>query len=184
MQIVLASESPRRRTFLEALGFKLIVAASHVDETPMPEELAEDLVLRLAQKKAKAIYKDHENIVLAADTVVVLDNQIIGKPQNLNEARKILSLLSGHCHEVITGYALLKEDQCIQKVVRTKVWFRKLSDEEIENYISTKEPYDKSGAYAIQGGAAVFVDHIEGSFTNIIGLPVKEVLESLEEITQ
>ncbi|MDA0712557.1 MAG: Maf family protein [bacterium] len=180
MQIILASGSARRKDFLEALGFKVIVVVTDIDESSLPEETAENLVVRLAKEKAEAVTLDSDLIIIAADTVVVFRNEILGKPRDRSDALDMLQKLSGACHEVVTGYALKLNDKCIQNVVRTKVWFRKLTLNEIESYIATKEPYDKSGSYGIQGLAAVFVDRIEGSYTNIIGLPVKEVLESLE----
>lgn len=180
MQIILASGSPRRKDFLEALDFKVIVVRTDIDETSLSEESAEDLVLRLSKEKAQAVTLESDLIILAADTVVVFQNEILGKPKDVEDAFSILQKLSGACHEVVTGYTLLRENKCVQNVVRTKVCFRKLAAKEIESYITTKEPYDKSGSYGIQGLAAIFVDRIEGSYTNIIGLPIKEVLESLE----
>lgn len=178
MKLLLASTSPRRKMLLENLGFDLQIIGPDIDESILPLEQPDELVLRLSKEKAQTV-EEKNIVILAADTIVVCENKILGKPIDKNEAREFLKLLSNRFHEVLTGFTLRKNDRAMSKIVRTKVWFRPLSEKEIESYISTKEPYDKAGAYAIQG-PTIFVDRIEGSFTNVIGLPVKEVLESLE----
>ena len=182
MNLLLASSSPRRKMLLEGLGFDLKIVAPKIDEAPLPNENPHDLVLRLAKQKAEAVSGNYDLIVLAADTVVVCAGQLLGKPKDKSEARLFLQKLSNTCHKVLTGYTLLKGHQYISHVVTTQVWFRNLKEIEIEAYVATKEPYDKAGGYAIQGAAAAFIDRIDGSFTNVIGLPLKEVLESLQQM--
>ncbi len=183
MNLVLASSSPRRKMLLEVLGFELKIVSPQINETPLPGECPNDLVTRLSQKKAQAVHADHALIVLAADTIVVCAGEILGKPQDKAEAKLFLKKLSNTSHTVLTGYTILKGIQHVSRIVATQVWFRDLKASEIDAYISTKEPYDKAGGYAIQGAAAAFIDRIEGSFTNVVGLPVKEVLESLEQMS-
>ena len=183
MNLLLASSSPRRKMLLEGLGFVLKIVSPEIDETPLSGESPRDLVLRLSEQKAKAVSANPDLMVLAADTVVVCQNQLLGKPKDQFEAKQFLEKLSNKSHQVLTGYTLLRGHQQLSRVVITDVFFRNLKECEIETYIATQEPYDKAGGYAIQGAAAAFIDIIEGSFTNVIGLPMKEVLESLEQIS-
>ncbi len=178
--LVLASASPRRRDLLGQLGLRFTVAAADLDETPRPAEAPEAYVLRLAREKAQAVAGRFPGAwVLAADTPVVLVMELLGKPRDEAEARDMLSRLSGRTHEVHTGVALAgRADEAL--VVRTRVTFRALSAGEIAWYAGTGEPLDKAGAYAIQGKGGFLVAAIEGSPTNVIGLPLGETLALLQ----
>ncbi len=177
--LVLASASPRRRDLLGQLGLRFTVAAADLDETPRPDEAPEAYVLRLAREKARAVASRFPDTwVLAADTTVVLGRELLGKPRDEAEAREMLTRLSGRTHEVHTGVALAgRADEAL--VVRTRVTFRTLSAGEIAWYVGTGEPRDKAGAYAIQGKGGFLVAAIEGSPTNVIGLPLGETLALL-----
>lgn len=177
--LVLASASPRRRDLLGQLGLRFTVAAADLDETPRPNEPPEAYVLRLAREKAQAVAGRFPGAwVLAADTTVVLGTELLGKPRDEAEARDMLSRLSGRTHEVHTGVAVSgRADEAL--VVRTRVTFRTLSAGEIAWYAGTGEPLDKAGAYAIQGKGGFLVAGIEGSPTNVIGLPLVETLALL-----
>ncbi len=177
--LVLASASPRRRDLLGQLGLRFTVAAADLDETPRPDEPPEAYVLRLAREKAQAVAGRFPGTwVLAADTTVVLGRELLGKPRDEAEAREMLTRLSGRTHEVHTGVALAgRADEAL--VVRTRVTFRTLSAGEIAWYAGTGEPLDKAGAYAIQGKGGFLVAAIEGSPTNVIGLPLGETLALL-----
>lgn len=177
--MILASASPRRAELLTAAGIPFEVRPAHVDETLLPGEDARTYATRLAVEKARAIatYADGRP-VLAADTVVVTDSQVLGKPVDADDARRMLRLLSGRAHEVLTAVALLSrgpnesEPRMDAQIESTTVQFRPLETAEIEWYVSTGEPSDKAGAYAIQGLASRFVTRIEGSYSNVVGLPV------------
>lgn len=177
--LVLASASPRRRDLLGQLGLRFTVAAADLDESPRVGEAPEAYVLRLAREKAQAVAGRFPGAwVLAADTTVVLGMELLGKPRDEAEARDMLSRLSGRTHEVHTGVALAgRADEAL--VVRTRVTFRSLSAGEIAWYAGTGEPLDKAGAYAIQGKGGFLVAAIEGSPTNVIGLPLGETLALL-----
>jgi len=179
MHIVLASSSPRRNLLLTSAGFTLKVIAPHIDETVRDGEAPEDYVKRLAKEKSDVKGLDGSKVVVAADTTVVLDSEILGKPANEEEARAMLGSLSGRQHEVLTGFAVRRAHFLHVEVVKTKVVFRHLTAQEIESYVNTKEPLDKAGAYGIQGIGSSLIDQIHGSFTNVIGLPLKEVLEAI-----
>lgn len=177
--LVLASASPRRRELLGQLGLRFTVAAADLDETPQADEAPEAYVLRLAREKARAVAARFPGAwVLAADTTVVLGSELLGKPRDEAEAREMLSRLSGRTHEVHTGVALAGRAE-EATVVRTRVTFRTLSAGEIDWYVGTGEPLDKAGAYAVQGRGGVFVEALEGSPTNVIGLPLGETLALL-----
>jgi septum formation protein len=171
---VLASGSPRRRQLLEQLGLKFEVRAPDVDESVLPGEQPAAYVERLARAKAAAV---SGAIVLAADTTVAVGAEILGKPADAGDARRMLQLLSGREHSVFTGIATHRGS----RVVETKVAFKPLTAAEIEWYVGTPEPYDKAGGYGIQGLAAAFITHIGGSPTNVIGLPLPETLELLAQ---
>lgn len=174
--LLLASASPRRRELLERIGIPLDVVPVDVDESPVPGEAPERLARRLARAKALAARARAEGRpVLAADTIVVLGGEILGKPRDGADARRMLRLLSGRWHEVLTAVALLLPDgRLLDGIGRTAVRFAALQDEEIERYAGSREPYDKAGAYALQGIAAWFVEEVRGSVTNVIGLPLEE----------
>ncbi|MBW2090851.1 MAG: septum formation inhibitor Maf [Deltaproteobacteria bacterium] len=181
--LILASDSPRRRELLAILNIDYEVRPSQVDETIIPGESASAHVLRLAQAKADRCADHHpDSWIIAADTVVVLNEKIMGKPRNRAEAAEMLRSLSGRRHNVLTGYCLLnrklKKREC--DFARTEVEFRKLSASDIETYLDSNEPIDKAGAYAIQGRGAALVSRITGSYTNVVGLPLSEVIELLK----
>lgn len=183
MRVVLASKSPRRKWLLESAGLEVEVEPAATDETPGFEEPPADLAERLARAKAWAVEReDDEAPILAADTVVSLRGELLGKPLDENDARRILRRLSGDEHEVLTGYCVRYRGQERTGAVRTQVWFRSLRDDEIERYLKTGEAMDKAGAYGIQGAAGPFVDRIAGSYTNVIGLPLAEVLWEIEDL--
>jgi septum formation protein len=184
LPVILASASPRRLDLLKRIGVRVEVIPPEIDETPEPEELPDDLVRRLASSKALAVAgqvpKNQDCLVLAADTVVVQENSILGKPSDREEASAMLRCLSGQVHQVVTGVAMVRAlDREIVSVTRTtRVRFRTLSDSWIEWYLNTGEPFGKAGAYAIQGAGALLVDSIDGSWTNVVGLPL-EILPDL-----
>jgi septum formation protein len=170
--LVLASASPRRRDLLSQLGLRFTVAAADLDETPLAGEVADAYVLRLAREKARAVAQRFPGAwVLAADTTVALGPELLGKPGDAAEAREMLSRLSGRTHSVYTGVALAGRAD-VATVVRTGVTFRTLSAAEIGWYVETGEPMDKAGAYAVQGVGAMFIERIDGSYTNVVGLPL------------
>lgn len=177
--LLLASASPRRKELLEQIGLRFQVQAMDIDETVKTGESAFDYVLRLAREKAQAgVNARSEMIVLAADTTVVLNGEILGKPENEIDARAMLEKLSGSKHQVLTGIAMAKkvgEEVSLEaRVVETNVYFSTLNDQQIEAYIKSGEPMGKAGAYGIQGKAALFVERIEGSYSNVVGLPIAE----------
>ena len=182
MKLVLASASPRRRALLTEAGLTFDVTAVDLDERVRPGEQPEPYVTRLALAKARAGLAQNPGVaVLGADTTVAIDNEILGKPVDDSDARRMLQQLSGRAHQVLTGVALAWRDGDRVAVDRTTVWFKTLSSSDIEQYVATGEPRDKAGAYAIQGLASRFVERIEGSFSNVVGLPVAVVLQLLAE---
>lgn len=172
-RLFLASSSPRRSEILNQLGLSFDAAGVDIDETPVPGEDAETMVLRLACGKAEAAARP-ERLVLAADTAVVLDGEIFGKPVDREDALTMLGRLSGREHEVLTGVAVAAAGQVDSAVSRTRVWFRKIRRDEALDYWHSGEPHDKAGAYGIQGLGGVFVSRIEGSYSGVVGLPVFE----------
>ncbi|HWR92073.1 MAG TPA: Maf family nucleotide pyrophosphatase [Desulfobacterales bacterium] len=181
-RIVLASASPRRAELLDSAGIRFQVIPGHIDETPLPGELPIDHVLRLAAEKAIEVARREEgDFFIGADTIVLCAGEIMGKPRDNADADRMLTMLSGVPHEVITGFAVYDRHQNRLKsqAVTTKVYFKQLSTAEIGAYIATGCPLDKAGAYAIQGGAAHMVRRIDGSYTNVVGLPLCEVVEML-----
>jgi septum formation protein len=180
-QVVLASASPRRRHLLGLLGISFTVVVANVDETPRADETPDDLASRLAVSKARAIARSHpEAIVLAADTVVALGERLLGKPQDANDATRMLAALRGRAHRVLTGVAVAHGDSIVwQGVTTTLVWMRDYSDDEIARYIATGRPLDKAGAYAIQDPEFRPVARIEGCYPNVVGLPLCEVQRAL-----
>ena len=178
-KLVLASASPRRRELLASLGLDFVIKIPEIDETPLPNEVPRLFAERLAREKAEAITADSESVLIAADTIVVQHETILGKPGNEKEAFSMLSGLSGPTHEVITGVCGKRGAHTEVFSVLTEVIFRALNPKEIENYIATGDPMDKAGAYAIQGGASHMVKAINGSYTNVVGLPLCELHETL-----
>lgn len=184
-RIVLASASPRRLELLASAGVEFDVFASDIPEEPIPGEAPADFAVRLARDKAVATAARTEGRwFVGADTIVVCAGEIMGKPVDEADAVRMLRKLSGVFHEVITGYAVYdrERDGLLCKAVVTRVVFKPLRDEEISAYVATGCPMDKAGAYAIQGGAAYMVERIDGSYTNVVGLPLCEVVEDLRRI--
>ncbi len=181
-RIILASASPRRRYLLEQAGLRFEVIPSKLDESLRPAAAPEEHVRSLAQDKALEIARAHPKAwVIGADTVVVIEGRILGKPEGMGQARRMLGRLSGRKHLVHTGFSLccLARERQISAAVTTAVEFKSLSAAEIEWYLQTGEPFDKAGAYAIQGIGTFLVRRINGSYTNVVGLPVCEVIEVL-----
>lgn len=179
-KLILASSSPRRAELLKNAGISFEVMPPSADEIIHPEESPAGFTIRTAREKAESIAA--EGTVLGADTAVVIDGGILGKPADTEDAGRMLRLLSGRMHEVITGVCLHSAEKTECFHVATTVLFRDLTDEEINAYILTGEPMDKAGAYAIQGAAAGMVRRIEGSYSNVVGLPLCEVIEKLKEL--
>jgi septum formation protein len=190
-QIVLASGSPRRAEILRKVGWSFEALPVDLDETPVPGEDPVAYVERLAREKAEAAAsRVPDRVVLGCDTTVVIDDQKLGKPLDNDDARRMIRMLSGRWHEVLTGVALISPgiragDPAIRRVTHesTRVRFAELSDDEIDWYVATGEPMDKAGAYAIQGCAAFFIEAIEGDYFNIVGLPVRLVYKLMKEIS-
>ncbi|MCX5717052.1 MAG: Maf family protein [Nitrospirae bacterium] len=183
-EIVLASASPRRREILELTGLRFRVDTSRYEETLVHTVNPHNLAKRLSLEKARAVagkYKDA--LIIAADTFIVFKGKLLGKPHTSKEARNMLTMLNGKSHSVITGYTILDTGagQKITRSVETKVWFKKMSSEEIDAYIVTKEPLDKAGAYAIQGRGSVIVKKIEGDYLNVVGLPLFDLAVTLKK---
>ncbi|MDD5724071.1 MAG: Maf family protein [Syntrophales bacterium] len=181
---ILASASPRRRELLGALIPDFEIIPSDIDERPLDEESPEDHVLRLSREKALAVSRANPGRwVLGADTVVVIDGEMLGKPATPTDAKRMLGLLSGREHKVVTGFALVGggEGVVVNDAVQSGVLFKDISEKEMEWYARTSEPYDKAGGYAVQGKASFFIKEIHGSYTNVIGLPLCEVVTAMEK---
>ncbi len=180
--IYLASQSPRRRQLLQQIGVQFQVISCEIEETPLPNETPRDFVRRMAIDKARAghmLHPDHP--VLGSDTVVVIDGQILGKPRDREHAIAMLLQLAGREHRVLTGVALMAEQQHY-RLADSRVRFRDISSNEAAAYWDTGEPADKAGGYAVQGHGAVFIEHISGSYSGIMGLPLYETAELMKEI--
>lgn len=183
--LILASSSPRRRELLQQLGLKFSVFSPNVDESVLLDEQAEVYVQRLAQSKATAVLSQFgDACVIAADTTLVIDDMIIGKPESKQHAFHIWSLLSGRKHEVLTGVCVANVHCKQALVVRTSVEFQQLSLGDMENYWATGEPLGKAGGYAIQGIAAQYITRIEGSYSNVVGLPLYETMQLLKAVNE
>jgi len=183
-QLILASQSPRRHYLLEQAGLDFTVVPSDFDEDSVKLSEPADYVKILAQKKAETVARQYpDSWVIGADTIVTIDNTVLGKPNHVDDARQMLKRLSGQTHLVWTGYAIIcwRREVRISAAVQTDVQFKVLSEEEIEWYVQTDEPFDKAGAYAIQGLGTFLVRSINGSYSNVVGLPVCEVIETLIE---
>ena len=182
--IILASVSPRRKELLEKIGLKFEVDASDCEEGINPGLEPREIVRQLSIKKAKSVAARHKNaIIIAADTIGIIDDKILGKPHSENEASKMLREISGKSHLVITGFSILDTttNKIITAVVNTRVYIKKLTGEEIDAYLKTGEPLEKAGAYAIQGMGAVIVEKIEGDYYNVMGLPLSALVKALKE---
>src|SRR3972149_243191 len=183
-RIILASSSPRRKVLLEKIGLSFDICHSNIDENIKKGETPEEHCLRLAEEKAKEAAKNvKRGWIIGADTIVFIDNRILGKPSGIKEAREMLNLLKGRYHKVCTAFCLLNAvtGNKIKRVVESRVKIKNLTDKEIEDYIKTSEPFDKAGAYAVQGIGSFMVEGIEGSYTNVVGLPMAEFEEALEQ---
>lgn len=186
MKLILASTSPRRAQILRDAGISFSILSSAVDETPYSGETPQQMVQRLADAKADLVAARAIGpaILVAADTVVVLDGQILGKPRSTDDARRMLQLFSGRTHSVVTGVTLIRlpEMERRQFVETTLVTFSAISGDDISRYLSTDEPYDKAGAYAIQGHAGRYIPRIEGCYFNVVGLPLSRLVATLQEL--
>lgn len=186
MRLILASASPRRADLLRAAGFEFGIAPADVDETPHPDEAAEAYTLRVAREKARTVENSLRAaagcVVLAADTEVVIDGRILGKPVNSDDAASMLRRLSGVTHEVLTAVVVRRDASERCGVVTTRVRFTLLSQEDIDWYVASGEPLGKAGAYAVQGLGARFVERIEGSWSGVVGLPIATVHRLLREV--
>lgn len=181
--LILASSSPRRKALLEQVGLEFGILSPDVDESVLPNEQIEDYVKRLAQSKAVAVLSQFPAAtVIAADTSLVLDGKIIGKPESKQHAFEIWSSISGRQHDVLSGVCVANQYDIKTIVVRTSVQFQVLSPKDMQAYWATGEPHGKAGAYAIQGYAAQFIPRIEGSYSNVVGLPLHETLDLLNNL--
>lgn len=191
-KLILASGSPRRAEILTSVGWEFTKDSADIDETELAGESPEDYVCRLAREKAEAVAQKYENaLILGADTTVLIDHQIIGKPVDLADAKRMLKMLSGNWHEVLTGVALVRvpspesQDPSPKTVVgmeRTRVKFAGMSEAEIEFLAENGDPLDKAGAYAVQAQAALFIEGIKGDYWNVVGLPVHLVYELVKDL--
>lgn len=183
VELILASQSPRRRELLATAGFRFTVRSRPVEEIRAPGEAPVEYVKRLARAKVEAAWEREEEIVLGADTVVVVDGRVLEKPADASDARSMLRSLSGREHTVITGICLRHASSAVVDSESTRVRFVPLDEEEISDYVSSGEPMDKAGAYAIQGLASKFVERIEGCYFNVIGLPLALVYRHLKTLS-
>ena len=182
VRLILASASPRRAELLRQAGYDFTVDPADLDESVLPDEAAEAYVLRVAREKAFHVAgrQPRGAVVLGADTTVVVDGEILGKPADRDDAARMLRRLSGREHAVVTAVAVIASGIERSEVVTTRVWMIALRDDQIEWYVETGEPDGKAGAYAIQGRAARFIDRIDGSWSNVVGLPIATVARLLE----
>ena len=181
MKLILASKSPRRRQMFDSLGLDYEAITTSVDESYRGKIVPSRLVEILSLRKAEAVKADSDDIVIASDTVVALDNRIFGKPADRREAYEMMRALSGSVHKVYSGYAILRGDKRVSGYVATKVKFRDLTDDEINAYIDTDEPYDKAGGYGIQENGGFFVVAINGDFNNVVGMPLSTIETVMRE---
>jgi len=182
--VILASGSPRRIELLKKAGLKFKVEKSNISEKIISGASPRQAVINLAEQKAGAVAKKHKDaLIIAADTIVTLKGKILGKPKTAKQATKMLAMLSGECHSVFTAFTIIntKNNKKNNKVFKTKVYFNKLTEAEIKKYVLTKEPLDKAGAYAIQGKGIALIKKIEGDYSNVIGLPINELIKTLKK---
>lgn len=182
MALILASQSPRRKALLELFHIPFVIRVADIDETMDPDQSPAEAVGLVSRRKALAITRSPEDVVIAADTVVVCAGRILGKPHSEAEAEQMLTLLSGRDHQVMTGMTVLRGDWIETCTEVTDIHFRPLSAQEIRAYIQTGEPMDKAGAYGIQGGAALFAEKMHGDYYNVMGLPVCRLWKLLSKI--
>lgn len=182
MKLILASQSPRRKELLGLFHIPFIVRVADIDETMDPNRSPYEEVARVSLLKAQAVPRQDDDIVIAADTIVVCDGQVLGKPKDEADARRMLKLLSGRDHQVMTGMSVLQGNRQTVCTEVTDIHFRPLSDREIDRYIATKDPMDKAGSYGIQGGAALFAEKLVGDYYNVMGLPVCRLSQILKDL--
>ena len=182
MEVILASQSPRRKELMGLFHIPFTVRVSDADETMDPQLSPAEAVAVVSRRKAEAVPRGEDDVVIAADTIVVLENEILGKPKDAADASRMLHLLSGRDHQVMTGMTVLRGEKCTVCTEITDIHFRSLSDREIDAYIRSGEPMDKAGSYGIQGGAALFAERLAGDYYNVMGLPVCRLGQLLREI--
>lgn len=187
-EFVLASASPRRKELLEKMGLQFSVVVSDADESSVTRDIpvglyVQELALLKASATAKTLIKNKKALIIAADTIVTLDGEILGKPDGEDGAEKMLSLLSGRAHEVYTGYCVMRirDGKTVCNSVKTEVKFKTLTEQKIRAYIQSGEPMDKAGAYGIQGLGSMLIEKINGDYFNVVGLPVSALADTLEE---
>ena len=182
MSIILASQSPRRKELLDLFHLPFEIRVADIDETMDSRKSPFDEVARVSRAKAQAIPREENDVVIAADTIVVCGGHVLGKPRDEADAVRMLSLLSGRDHQVMTGMTVIRGEKSISCTEVTDIHFRSLSEKEIRNYVATGEPMDKAGSYGIQGGAALFAEKMVGDYYNVMGLPVCRLGMILKEI--
>ena len=182
MNLILASASPRRRELLGLFRMPFVIRVADIDETMDPGKSPFDEVGRVSRAKALAVERKAGDVVIAADTIVVCQGKVLGKPHDECEAKAMLRLLSGRDHQVMTGCTVLAEEKCVTFTEVTDLHFRQLTEKEIEIYVASGEPMDKAGAYGIQGGAALFCQRMNGDYYNVMGLPVCRLWETLTDM--
>ena len=182
MQLILASASPRRKELLQLFHIPFTIRVADIDEAMDGEKSPFEEVARVSRLKALAVEREAGDIVIAADTIVVCQGRVLGKPRSAEEAVEMLQLLSGRDHQVMTGCTVLKNDRAETFTEVTDLHFRELTRKEIENYVATGEPMDKAGAYGIQGGAALFCERMVGDYYNVMGLPVCRLGQVLRQM--
>lgn len=181
-QLVLASGSPRRALLLATAGFAIDVRSPDVDEALLADETPTEAVLRLAHLKAAAVRRESGEVVLAADTMVVLDGVSLGKPRDADDAHRMLAALSGTTHSVLTGWIAVSDDGERFDVSESRVTFKELLPVDIDSYIADAEPFDKAGAYGIQEEKGRLIEHVSGSRANVMGLPLRDIAQALEQL--
>ena len=182
MALILASQSPRRKELLGLFHLPFQVQVADVDETMDENKSPYDEVARVSRRKAEAIARNGGDVVIAADTIVVCEGKVLGKPKDEEDAKAMLRLLSGRDHQVMTGMCVICDETTVTCTEVTDVYFRELSDGEIDRYVATKEPMDKAGSYGIQGGAALFAEKMVGDYYNVMGLPVCRLWKILHDL--
>ena len=182
MNLILASQSPRRRELMGLFSIPFLVRAADIDETMDPALRPYDEVARVSRRKAEATPREPDDVVVAADTIVVCQGRVLGKPREEAEARAMLRLLSGREHQVMTGMTVLRGSRAVTVTEVTDLHFRPLSEGEIDAYVRSGEPMDKAGAYGIQGGGALFAEKMVGDYYNVMGLPVCRLWKILHDM--
>ena len=182
MELILASASPRRKELLSLFHIPFVIRVADIDEVMDPKKAAAEEVARVSDLKARAVERRDDDVVIAADTIVVCENRVLGKPHSKAEAKEMLSLLSGRDHQVMTGCTVLRGNRRVTFTEITDLHFRELSEKEIARYVASGEPMDKAGSYGIQGGAALFCTHMVGDYYNVMGLPLCRLGQVLKDI--